>query len=54
MGYSFTNIQIKSKDKSWDMKRVLEALTDRRKLLKAETEDESDIVIAIHPGKDRG
>ena len=54
MGYSFTNIQLKSKGKTIDVNQVLEALIDGRKLIKAETEDEADIVIAIHPGKDRG
>ena len=54
MGYSFSNIQIKNKGQAVDVDRVLEVLTAGKNLRKAKPEEEADILIVIHPGKDDG
>lgn len=54
MGYSFSNIQIKNKGKALDTDRVLEVLTAGKNLRKAKTNEEADIIIAIHPGEENG
>ena len=54
MGYSVSNIQIKNKGRAVDVDRVLEVLTAGKNLRKAEAEEETDIIIAIHPGEEDG
>ena len=54
MGYSFSNIQIKNRGQAFDVERVLEVLTAGKNLRKAQPEEEADILIGIHTGKDNG